>query len=273
MEKYIRYTKNVGETPLEALNRLRMERPELEGVRLAYAGRLDPQAEGELLVLLGEECKNRDFYQGLDKIYTFDVLVGISSDTGDVMGRLGSPDVAVLPRITDLTESDDISEYIQKVSQILPQFEGKITQKYPKYSSKTLNGVPLWKLAKSGELKEEEIPTHEVTIHELEVIGTDNILISDLVAEVVPRIEKAKGNFRQPEIIADWKTLAENSKSPENKDSQYPQTWQVIKFRANVGSGTYIRQLAQDIFAQLGMPALCLHIVREEIILPEESKS
>ena len=54
------FDKHLSETPLEALHRLRTEQPELQNTKLAYSGRLDPMASGLLLVLVGEECKQRD---------------------------------------------------------------------------------------------------------------------------------------------------------------------------------------------------------------------
>ena len=80
--------KAVGETPLSCAEVFRAQHPELEGVSMAYAGRLDPMASGKLLVLLGEECKNQTAYHGLDKEYEFSVLLGIGSDSHDVLGRL-----------------------------------------------------------------------------------------------------------------------------------------------------------------------------------------
>jgi len=80
--------KAVGETPLSCAEEYRGKHPELTGVSMAYAGRLDPMASGKLLVLLGEECKNQAAYHGLDKEYGFSVLLGIGSDSHDVLGRL-----------------------------------------------------------------------------------------------------------------------------------------------------------------------------------------
>ena len=56
MKKFVTLEKAVGETPLSALERHRGEHPELLGIPMAYAGRLDPMASGKLLVLIGDEC-------------------------------------------------------------------------------------------------------------------------------------------------------------------------------------------------------------------------
>ena len=54
MSSVLTIYKNKGETPLQALSRLRKEKPELEKETLSYAGRLDPLAEGLMLVLIGD---------------------------------------------------------------------------------------------------------------------------------------------------------------------------------------------------------------------------
>ena len=84
--KYAVVEKKVGETPLHALEAFRAQHQELFEVPLTYAGRLDPMAEGKMLILIGEECKNQDAYRGLDKEYEIEVLLDAGSDTGDVLG-------------------------------------------------------------------------------------------------------------------------------------------------------------------------------------------
>ena len=58
-KKFLIANKKVGETLLQALNKLRKGFSFLENQKLTYAGRLDPMAEGKLLVLIGDECKNK----------------------------------------------------------------------------------------------------------------------------------------------------------------------------------------------------------------------
>ena len=54
--------KEIGETPLECMERFRLSKGLDPLLPMTYAGRLDPMAEGVLLVLVGEECKNKDKY-------------------------------------------------------------------------------------------------------------------------------------------------------------------------------------------------------------------
>jgi tRNA U55 pseudouridine synthase TruB len=43
-------------------------------------------AEGKMLILAGEACKEREKYLGLDKEYIFEILLGFKSDTKDILG-------------------------------------------------------------------------------------------------------------------------------------------------------------------------------------------
>jgi tRNA pseudouridine55 synthase len=116
MENVLRLYKNPGETPLECLERFRVANPEYTNEKMTYAGRLDPMAEGVLIVLAGEECKKKDEYLGLDKEYIFEVLFGIQSDTYDILG---------IPKIAEKKDFD------------IKSFVGKRIQEYPAYSSRT----------------------------------------------------------------------------------------------------------------------------------------
>ena len=59
-KKIILLNKKEGETPLEALEKFRLTNKKYKDVKMTYAGRLDPMATGLLLVLAGEETKNKE---------------------------------------------------------------------------------------------------------------------------------------------------------------------------------------------------------------------
>ena len=62
MKKIILLDKKEGETPLERLQKFRLKNRKYKSVKMTYAGRLDPMASGLLLVLAGEEVKNKQKY-------------------------------------------------------------------------------------------------------------------------------------------------------------------------------------------------------------------
>ncbi len=89
--------KKEGETPLQALERLRSSNSKYKDAKMTYAGRLDPMASGLLIILIGDEVKNKEKYLKLNKEYEFEVLFGFATDTYDILGKVvknGSPDVS-----------------------------------------------------------------------------------------------------------------------------------------------------------------------------------
>src|ERR1035437_7784454 len=199
--------KNLGETPLECLERTRFENGIAADVPMTYAGRLDPLASGKLLILVGDECKDKENYLGLDKEYEIEILFGIKTDTGDALGLIEKVDADTQYKMPSCTK-----------------FVGKFTQAYPRYSSKTVGGRQLHNLARSGELPD-EMPTKEVEIYSIEEIGKGAIQqmielnhhwarawqISgrDIAEQAILNVSKVKGDFRQKEIIAGWKKFEE----------------------------------------------------------------
>jgi hypothetical protein len=78
--------KPLGATPLKALELLRRAISIPESVKLAYAGRLDPMASGLIPVLRGEQLQHQEDYWHLSKRYESTVLIGIRTDSHDVLG-------------------------------------------------------------------------------------------------------------------------------------------------------------------------------------------
>ena len=92
--------KRAGETPLQAMEALRARDPALAGVPMVYAGRLDPMAEGVLLVLAGDDRHALPEHLRHDKRYRASFLFGVGSDTGDGLGRLDFWDGGLPPPVT-----------------------------------------------------------------------------------------------------------------------------------------------------------------------------
>jgi len=234
--------KNRGETPLECIERFKKNNPEYKNDKMTYAGRLDPLAEGLLLILVGDECKNKEKYLGLEKVYEVDVLFGFSTDTYDVLGKI--------------TGSKEYNKSEIPNENLLKSFIGKFSQKYPPFSSKTIKGKTLFSLFKSGELKDEEIPEKEVEIKDIKIIGGRTISKKDLEKYINESISLVKGDFRQKEILEIWK----RNLSLIKEDS-----FMIIYLRVDCTSGTYMRTLANAIGEKAGIPALALSIKRIKV--------
>ncbi len=251
-DKVIKVYKKCGETPLHCINTLKKDNEELRFLPMTYAGRLDPLAEGVLLILTGDECMKKDEYLNLPKEYEVDVLFGFATDTYDVMGKVKS-------EYQDIGHQGPLplpESLVLETKEILSQFIGRIKQKYPVYSSRTVKGQPLFKWARDGKLNEIEIPTHDVFVESIEILGQGFIEGGLLFSDIQEKILKVTGDFRQKEIISIWR---------ENLKDSTKELYPFVKLKISCGSGVYVRGLAHEIGEKLKVPALALKIVRTKV--------
>ena len=255
LRPYITLEKKLGETPLETMEAWRKrEAPRYDSTPLAYAGRLDPMATGKLLVLIGDTCKVQTQYHSLDKCYEFSILVGIGSDTGDVLGRLTYPTTVTHP-----TKS--------AVKAALKKYTGSVTLPFPIFSAKTVKGKPLHTWAVEGRLAEITIPTQTSTVYSLSISKIETRMRARIYEEALKKINsippvtderKALGNdFRRVDVRADWLAWR-NGGAPSDR-------FTIIHLRCIASSGTYMRSLAEVIAKELGSTGLAYHIHRTHI--------
>ncbi len=243
--------KNRGETPLECLERFRKTNPELEKVSMTYLGRLDPLAEGVLLVGTKEhtEQKEREKFFGLDKEYEFVALFGFATDTYDVMGKI----IPLTPFTLKGEPETNLNISEMDLIKICKIYEGEREQKYPKYSSVMIakrNTSPSPLLVQEGE------GAKTVTIYNLQFKKLETFSNKKLFGRILMDISRVKGDFRQPEILEDWKEFLV-SKAAFDISLGF--------FSAHVSSGTYIRSLVNDMGNTLGIPATTLSIKRTRV--------
>ena len=239
--------KKPGETPLQCLDRFRRAHPEYAHTPLSYVGRLDPMAEGVLLVVTGEENKNRSSYLGLSKEYVVEILFGVSTDTGDCMGIITGFDVNPIPY-----------DFESILSRELKNFVGNINQPYPHYSSKTVSGKPLFEWAREGRIDEINIPTKTVSISSIELLNLKQISASDLLAEIKRKIALVHGDFRQEKIVDVWHRYLGDFLSENHQ-------FTIATIKVNSGAGAYMRFLAEAVGKSLKKPALAFHITRTKV--------
>ncbi len=233
--------KQLGETPLMCLERIRHENMISVDVPMTYAGRLDPMAEGLMILLVGDECKEKEKYTGLDKTYEFEILVGFATDTYDLLGLVQK-------------ETKSVSFKEDAFQNVLQSFVGKQTQSYPAYSSKTVDGKQLHTYAREGTLVQS--PNHEIEIYNLYCTSTTIRKKDELERQIEERIGKVVGDFRQTEILQKWSEVL----------SQTPQTeFHILSCTIDCGPGTYVRQLVHDIGTKLGIPMTTFSIKRTKV--------
>jgi tRNA pseudouridine55 synthase len=235
--------KNLGETPRERLERLRIQRPEYAHEVLSYAGRLDPMAEGVLLCLVGSMNKRREQYLDMSKEYVLDVLFGFSTDTYDILGRV--------------MDAGDASNVIRTaVEKGLNEFRGTFAQEYPPFSSKTVEGKSLIEWARGGAISTLVLPRKVVVIYDITLLSMYKVDEHTLLNYIEESVEKVEGDFRQDEIMRLWKRRLKAEGTRE-----FP----CASIKISCSSGTYARSIAHGLGRDLGTPALALHILRNKV--------
>ncbi len=245
--------KQIGETPLAAIARFKAGNPAYASVPACYAGRLDPMATGKLLLLFGEGCKKQKSYIGLDKEYQIELLLDAGSDTGDALGlvRYSGKETRADPNV---------------LAAALAAERGTHLRAYPPYSSKTVNGKPLFLHALEGTLESIQIPTHEERIYAIRETGIERIperalraRIDAYLAKVPTTAEPSKAlgaDFRIDAVRASWDAFF---------DAAGPRDFAVIRLTVACGAGTYMRTLGARVAQALGTKGLALSIHRSKI--------
>lgn len=154
IDGFINIYKEQGFTSFDVVAKLRGI---LKQKKIGHTGTLDPMAEGVLLVCLGSATKMCDLLTEKNKTYTCTMLLGKTSDTEDVTGKL-----------TDVT---DIYPDDQTVIETVMSFVGDYMQIPPMYSAIKVNGKKLYELARAGQVIERQ--PRPVTIHSIQILSTD----------------------------------------------------------------------------------------------------
>ncbi len=227
--------KQIAESMVECRDRLIHEGILPRTVKITYAGRLDPMASGKVIFLTEEDVHKKESYCKLNKIYEIEVFSGLSTDTGDVLGRHKTHGMSVPLPI-------DVSF-----------LNGSHTLAYPAFSSKTFEGKPLWIHAREGNVPK--------VVNSWEIYGIQHIdqRIEDsatLIQEIKGNIKKLKGDFRQNEILTDWDQCQEMRQNGKIY---------VAKYRVSSSSGSYMRQVVEMIGNLADVPVLALSIHRTEM--------
>lgn len=125
--------KPVGMTSHDVVNRVRR----LYGTRqVGHTGTLDPMASGVMVVLVGRAAKAAEYITAEDKGYVAELLLGVTTDTGDISG-------AVRTRSQILPQAD-------AVCAAAAAMRGNSMQTPPMYSALKVNGQKLVDLARRG---------------------------------------------------------------------------------------------------------------------------
>jgi len=226
-----------GETLAVMLERFRMEKGISPEEKITYAGRLDPMAEGVVPVLIGDARFQKDQLLGLSKTYELTVLLGASTDSADMLGIVKEIKNAVFDEESIMKVLDSLLDITELT--------------YPMYSSRPVEGKPLFMHARAGNTV--DVPVKKVSIKNIEMKSIEQTTLGVCLMNTIPVIEKVAGDFRQSEIIAKWQQ--------QSMDTSVV----LVTFSAAVSSGTYMRSLAEKLGESLGVPALAYRITRTRV--------
>ncbi len=125
--------------------------------KVGHAGTLDPQAEGLLVILVGNFTKKFDYFRKLKKEYLAKIVFGLTTDTYDKEGKV----IGEYKGKIRLTKN--------KLSENLKSFLGEINQIPPQFSAVKIKGQPAYKRARAGQSF--EIKPKKVIIYQLKIIS------------------------------------------------------------------------------------------------------
>lgn len=230
--------KKLGQTPFEALNLLKKKKWINQASKLTYAGRLDPMATGALIILENATQKEKEKIQNLDKVYKAQIILGLTSDSFDLLG---------IPKKGDIKKVSS-----EKIKKIIKQLKGKQNFQVPKFSSIPFRGEPLFQLAKRNLIDENELPFRAREIKKIKILRIFKIHSRKLLEYIFSSIKKVKGDFRQEKILNSWANLLKKHK----------QKFLIIEVIIHCQSGTYIRSLADKIGRIIGTGAVLFKLKR-----------
>ena len=209
-------------------------------IKTSHTGTLDPLAQGVIIILTGEERLKKYEYAEWLKSYEFDIVFGYSTDTYDPMGMITNNDPA--PRVD-----------FKALEKELKKFKGDYSQTVPYFSAIKVKGKSMHEHARADQLDDVEVPVRSGKILKIDLLQASNITIPDFVETSVSNISKVVGDFRQKQIIKQWKEIAKTNKG---------QILQLATINVQLTKGLYVRSLTVDIANRLNSAALCTNIIR-----------
>ncbi len=126
----------------------------LGAAKAGHVGTLDPLASGLLPICLGEATKYSAGTFRADKSYDAEILLGVTTTTGDTEGEVTSRQFVLVTH--------------EQVAAVLRRFIGTIEQTPPMYSALKRDGKPLYAYARAGltvAIEPRLVTIHDITVH------------------------------------------------------------------------------------------------------------
>ena len=235
---------------------------------ICYAGRLDPLAQGIMLILTDSDVKTMSTHLTHNKTYTFDLILGFETTSADIAGSV----------LNDLdihyTLCVDKTYIYNKLIDFISTYTHQV---YPSISSfvvkhETYGRNPLWWYAKNN--IHVDLPSKPVHIHAYTIEDITEISSKQFYKDAIQRLEtitnpKTIEELDIPNFIDYYKTKL-NQVLTHSLDMPHTllrtRTSKIkISMTLNVSSGFYIRQFCQDFGKYLHIPGIAFDITRTNI--------
>jgi len=130
--------------------------------KVGHCGTLDPLATGLLILTIGKGTKIQDLIMSEDKEYVGTMRLGEVTDSQDADG--------------EITETRPVPELARdELEAAFAKFHGDFYQTPPMVSAIKKDGVPLYKLARKGQVVEREPRFVHVYAHEIQAVRMPEI--------------------------------------------------------------------------------------------------
>jgi len=189
---FVLIDKPAGITSFKALNAIKKQ---LGTKRVGHAGTLDMSASGLIVAAAGKCTRLLPYIEAQDKVYSFDLHLGILTDTLEPTGNI-------------LKQDDKAARTAEELNAVLQTFIGEIEQIPPAYSAIKIDGKRASDLALKGqniELKPRKITIYELKIssgHKLYCKCSKGTYIRSLARDIAQKLGTygVAGNIRRLEI-------------------------------------------------------------------------
>lgn len=205
---------------------------------VTHTGTLDPVAEGVVVLLTGDDRFVKGYLPSWKKTYSFEILWGISSDSGDKLGLV--------------TEKSNYTPRNDLLTTVLTRFPKEYNQMIPAFSAKRIGGTSSFMHARNGTAMPQT--TRQVLLSQISYDQKKYLSGQEVLALQKSEIEKVIGDFRQEDVLESWQSRIQNDQ----------EQFLITAHTVTTSAGTYIRQLVTDIAEKLAVPATTWKITRTQ---------
>ncbi|GBU24803.1 tRNA pseudouridine synthase B [Fibrobacteria bacterium R8-3-H12] len=150
---FVLIDKPSGITSFKALNAIKKQ---FGTKRVGHAGTLDMSASGLIVAAAGKCTRLLPYIEAQEKVYTFDLHLGILTDTLEPTGNI-------------LKRDNNAARTAEELNAVLQTFAGETEQIPPAYSAIKIDGKRASDLALNGQ--NIELKPRKITIYELKLIS------------------------------------------------------------------------------------------------------